>query len=109
MTSRAVAKPRVGISRCLLGDAVRYDGGHKRQPTLIAALAPHVEWVAVCPEVEMGMGTPREPIELVTQPHGVRAIGVHSRRDWTPGMMSFAVSRADALKADGIAGYVFKA
>jgi uncharacterized protein YbbK (DUF523 family) len=102
-------KPRVGISRCLLGDAVRYDGGHKRQRTLIDALGPYVEWVPVCPEVEMGMGTPREPIELVMRADNVRAVGVTSGRDWTEPMTSFAAPRADALKALGISGYVFKA
>ena len=107
--SAAFDRPRVGISRCLLGDPVRFDGGHKRQPALIEALGPHVVWVPVCPEVEMGMGTPREPIELVRRPDSVRAIGVVSGRDWTPAMVSFAAPRADTLEADGIAGYVFKA
>ena len=60
-------RPRVGISRCLLGDEVRYDGGHKRDTILIATLGSLVEWVPVCPEVEAGMGTPREPIHLVAE------------------------------------------
>ena len=59
--------PRVGISRCLLGDEVRYDGTHKRAAALIDALGDQVEWVPGCPEVEIGMGTPREPIELVAR------------------------------------------
>jgi uncharacterized protein YbbK (DUF523 family) len=88
---------------------VRYDGGHKRQPVLIEALGPHVEWVPVCPEVEMGMGTPREPITLIRDADGVRAIGIDSGRDWTLPMVSFAVPRAEALRTLGIAGYVFKA
>ncbi|MEK7798135.1 MAG: DUF523 domain-containing protein, partial [Nitrospirota bacterium] len=46
---------RIGISQCLLGDNVRYDGGHKRDSFLIETLGPHVEWVPVCPEVEIGM------------------------------------------------------
>ena len=60
------SKPiRIGISVCLLGQEVRFDGGHKRDPFLIDTLGPHVEWVPVCPEVEMGLGTPRETLRLV--------------------------------------------
>ena len=103
------ARPRVGISRCLLGEAVRYDGGHKRQPLLLALLGPHVEWVPVCPEVELGMGTPREPIELVPRGTDVRMIGVTTQRDWTGEMRTYAGPRVDALRALDLAGYVFKA
>ena len=56
---------RIGISSCLLGDEVRFDGGHKRDLFLTGTLAPCVEWVRVCPEVEVGMGVPREPVRLV--------------------------------------------
>src|SRR5688572_22366357 len=61
----ATRLPRIGISACLLGDEVRFDGGHKRDPFLTDVLGPHVEWVRVCPEVEVGMGTPRETLRLV--------------------------------------------
>ena len=57
---------RIGISSCLLGDEVRFDGGHKRDASLIDALGPYVEWVRVCPEVELGLGVPREPVRLVS-------------------------------------------
>ena len=56
---------RLGVSTCLLGEEVRHDGGHKRDPFLIETLGDLVEWVPVCPEVELGLGTPREPIHLV--------------------------------------------
>ncbi|MCB1020630.1 MAG: DUF523 domain-containing protein, partial [Acidobacteria bacterium] len=56
-------RPRVGVSACLLGEPVRYDGGHKRQPWS-EALGGAVEWVRVCPEVELGLGVPRETIQL---------------------------------------------
>ncbi len=56
---------RIGISSCLLGQEVRFDGGHKRDPFLTDTLGPQVEWVPVCPEVEMGLGTPRETLRLV--------------------------------------------
>jgi len=63
--SRDGGRPRVGISRCLLGDEVRHDGGHKRDALLISTLGALVEWVPVCREVEAGMGTPREAIDLI--------------------------------------------
>jgi uncharacterized protein YbbK (DUF523 family) len=109
-------RPRVGISRCLLGDEVRYDGTHRRDATVIELLEAHVEWVPVCPEVEVGMGTPREPIHLVTSPDGVpslgslvRLVGVGSGRDWTSRMHAWAHERARELAALDLSGYVFKA
>lgn len=109
------APPRIGISRCLLGDAVRYNGGHKRDPLLVSTLGRFVEWVPVCPEVDVGMGTPREAIHLVAAADGVpsagrpvRLLGVTSRRDWTLSMSAFAVRRTRELAALDLAGYVLK-
>jgi uncharacterized protein YbbK (DUF523 family) len=108
-------KPRIGVSSCLLGERVRYDGEHKRAAWL-EALTPQVEWVPVCPEVEIGMGTPREPIHLVARPDGVvsmdqrvRLVGVTSGEDWTARMHDWARDRARALAALDLSGYVFKA
>jgi uncharacterized protein YbgA (DUF1722 family)/uncharacterized protein YbbK (DUF523 family) len=99
---------RVGISTCLLGERVRWDGGHKREPFLTEALAPYFEWVPVCPEVELGMGIPREPVQLVRE-HGVlRMLGTRSRRDWTEAMASYAERRVRALARLGLCGYVLK-
>ena len=58
-------QPRVGVSACLLGDPVRYDGGHKRHAWLVDEFGREMEWVPVCPEVEIGLGVPRETIDLV--------------------------------------------
>jgi hypothetical protein len=58
-------KPRLGVSACLLGEEVRYNGGHKRDRFLTDVLGPYVQWVPVCPEVEIGLGTPRPAIRLV--------------------------------------------
>src|SRR5688500_2498030 len=109
-------RPRVGISRCLVGDEVRYDGTHRLDETVIALLGPYVEWVPVCPEVEIGMGTPREPIQLVASPNGVpsmnervRLVGVTSGRDWTERMHAWARDRARELAVLDLSGYVFKA
>src|SRR5688572_7508205 len=98
--------PRIGISRCLLGDEVRYDGGHKRDPFLVSTFGRFVEWVPVCPEVEAGMGTPREPIHLVASTNGassngqpVRLLGVASREEWTARVTTFAAARVRAVKS----------
>ena len=61
-------RPRIGISSRLLGQKVRYDGGHKPDRFLTQTLGPFVEWVAVCPTVEVGMGVPREAVRLVGSP-----------------------------------------
>ena len=55
---------RIGVSSCLMGRKVRYDGGHKRDAFLVETFGKFVEWVEVCPEVEVGLGTPREAIRL---------------------------------------------
>ena len=65
---------RIGISACLLGQEVRFDGGHKKDAFLTDVLAPHVEWVPVCPEVEVGMGTPRETLRLVRENGRLRMV-----------------------------------
>lgn len=99
-------KPRVGISACLLGREVRYDGAHKRDGPLLSSLGPFVEWVPVCPEQELGMGVPREPIRLELVAGATRVVGVSSREDWTARMEAFAGARAAALA--GISGFVLK-
>ena len=90
---------RVGISTCLLGQPVRWDGGHKREAFLTDVLAPYVEWVPVCPEVELGMGIPREPVQLVRAEGELRMLGTRSRRDWTEAMTSFSERRVRATCA----------
>lgn len=109
-------RPRVGISSCLLGEAVRHDGGHKRNSFLVDILGREVEWVAVCPEVEIGMGTPREPIHLTASDQGVRAgdacvrlIAVSTGEDWTQRMDAWAHKRASDLASMNLSGYVLKA
>ena len=105
----ADVRPRVGISRCLLGDEVRYDGGHKLESTLIDELGSVVEWVPVCPEVEVGMGVPREPIQLVTDGRGLRLVGVASGVEWTDRMQTWAQRRLTELGGLGLSGFVLKA
>jgi uncharacterized protein YbbK (DUF523 family) len=99
---------RLGISACLLGDEVRHDGGHKRDTYLTDVLGSLVEWVKVCPEVEIGMGTPREPIRLVDEDGRIRLVSVTTRVDYTASMSAFAARRADALAVEGLSGFVLK-
>jgi uncharacterized protein YbbK (DUF523 family) len=104
----AVGKPRVGISACLLGDAVRYDGGHKRNRALIEGLGPRVEWVRVCPEMEIGMGTPREPVRLVRDGRRLRMIATLTGLDYTDTMETWARTRIEALAREELSGYILK-
>jgi uncharacterized protein YbgA (DUF1722 family)/uncharacterized protein YbbK (DUF523 family) len=99
---------RLGISRCLLGDHVRYDGGHKRDAFLTDVLSRFVEWVPVCPEVEAGLGTPREAMRLEGPPASVRLMAIKSRTDHTQTLARFSERRVRELEALDLSGYVFK-
>lgn len=102
---------RLGISRCLLGDPVRYDGGHKRDPFLTDILGPYVEWVPICPEVEAGLGIPREAMRLVWrahQPQPVRLVTIAGGVDHTKALMAATAKRLEELAALDLCGYVFK-
>ena len=99
---------RLGISRCLLGDEVRFDGGHKHDHFLTDVLGPYVQWVPVCPEVEAGLGTPREAMRLVGDPDRPRLITIKSGRDHTDALHRMSADRLDSLKSSDLSGYVFK-
>ena len=105
-------RPRIGVSRCLLGEPVRHDGGHKRDPFLVSTLGDHVEWVPICPEVEAGMGTPREAVRLVAPGDGgsrLRMLGARSGDDWTAPMRAWSRKAVRRLGADGpLSGYILK-
>lgn len=96
MTDR---KPRVGVSSCLAGQEVRHNGGHSRSRFLTAELASHVELVAFCPEIEIGLGTPREPVRLTTDGRLVNRAGT---ADHTAAMEALPLP-------SGLDGYIFKA
>lgn len=101
-------RPRIGASECLLGRTVRFDGGHKRLDFLTDALAPHVDIVPVCPEVEIGMGVPRESVRLVAGPDRVDMVGNQTGTVWTERMETWAAKRADELAGLDLDGYVLK-
>jgi uncharacterized protein YbgA (DUF1722 family)/uncharacterized protein YbbK (DUF523 family) len=102
------ARVRVGVSSCLLGQEVRYDGGHKRDDYVVDTLSRFVTFVPVCPEVELGLGTPRESIRLERGSGGVRLLGLRSRIDHTEAMTRFAAARVEALAKEDLAGYLLK-
>lgn len=99
---------RLGVSRCLLGEMVRYDGGHQLDRFVAHTLGAHVEFTPVCPEVECGMPVPREAVRLAGDPELPRLVGRESGRDYTAQMEAWAARRLDALAGEGLCGFVFK-
>ena len=102
------ARPRIGVSSCLLGHRVRYDGGHKHHRTVTETLSRFFDIVAVCPEMEVGMGVPREPVDLVGDPAAPRMLGQRSARDWTAIMRRYGRRRAAEIERLGVSGFVLK-
>ncbi len=98
---------RVGVSSCLLGQKVRYDGGHKRHDFVADILGARVVFVPVCPEVELGLGTPRQTLRLIRKDDDVRLIMANGH-DYTTAMRAFAKKRVEQLKDDDLSGYVLK-
>lgn len=99
---------RLGISRCLLGDEVRFDGGHKRDNFLTDVFGRYVEWVPVCPEVEAGLGTPREAMRLVGNSQHPRLVTIKSGIDHTNALETITKKRIEELSELELSGYVFK-
>jgi len=99
---------RLGISACLLGRTVRYDGGHRRDPLLIETLGQCVDWVPVCPEVECGLDVPREAMSLVGRPESPRLVTIETAIDHTDRMLRWARKRVVELEAEHLCGFVFK-
>ena len=104
---RSFPRVRIGVSSCLLGEEVRFNGGHKRDRFLVGSLARFVDFVPVCPEVAIGLGVPRPPIRLVGDPDRPRAVGIDdSSMDVTGRLQSFAKDEVPSLR--DISGYILK-
>jgi uncharacterized protein YbgA (DUF1722 family)/uncharacterized protein YbbK (DUF523 family) len=101
-------KIRLGISTCLLGEKVRHDGGHKHDPWLTGTLGKYVEYVPVCPEVEMGLTIPREAMRQVGDPEQPRLVTIRSGIDHTERMREWARRRVAQLEGEGLCGFIFK-
>ena len=102
-------KIRIGISSCLLGEMVRYDGGHQLDRYLRDTLGTWFEYVPVCPEVELGLPTPREALRLVEGETGPRLVFSRSAEDITERMQGWAEKRVGELERDELCGFIFKA
>jgi uncharacterized protein YbgA (DUF1722 family)/uncharacterized protein YbbK (DUF523 family) len=101
-------KIRLGISTCLLGENVRFDGGHKLDRYLTDTLGHYVEYLPVCPEVECGLGIPREPLRLVGDRENPRLVTSRSNEDQTDRMMRWAETRVAQLEKEDLCGFIFK-
>ena len=103
-----MGKMRLGISRCLLGDNVRYDGGNALDRYLRDTLGLYVEYVPVCPEAECGLGIPREAMRLTGDPKRPRLVTRRTGIDHTDRMESWARGRVAELAKENLCGFVFK-
>jgi uncharacterized protein YbgA (DUF1722 family)/uncharacterized protein YbbK (DUF523 family) len=99
---------RLGVSSCLLGRKVRFDGGHKRDAFVVDSLGKFVEFVAVCPEAEAGLGVPRESMRLVRRGDGIRLLTVNSGRDETDTVTRWSARRLRDLTDQDLCGFVLK-
>jgi uncharacterized protein YbgA (DUF1722 family)/uncharacterized protein YbbK (DUF523 family) len=101
-------KIRLGVSACLLGEPVRYDGGHKLDRFITGTLGTYVEFVPVCPEVEAGFGVPRETMHLEGDPAVPRLVTSRTKRDVTDQMLTWAHRRVADLEKEDLCGFIFK-
>jgi len=101
-------KIKLGISTCLLGENVRYDGGHKLDRFLTDTLRQYVEYVPVCPEVECGLGVPRESMHLEGNPDSPRLVTIRTKQDMTDCMVQWAQKRVVQLEKKDLCGFIFK-
>jgi uncharacterized protein YbgA (DUF1722 family)/uncharacterized protein YbbK (DUF523 family) len=101
-------KIKLGISACLLGNKVRYDGGHKLDHYIKESLGRYVDWTPVCPEVEYGLPVPREAMHLVGTAESPRLVTSRTEVDHTAGMRRWAKLRLDELQNEDLCGFIFK-
>ena len=99
---------RLGVSACLLGERVRWDGGHKRDAFVAEVLGAYVDWVAVCPEMELGLGVPRPTLRLEGRPSVPRLVQAASGEELTARMRAYANARVSELERLELDGYVLK-
>ena len=111
MTTLSTITPspiRIGISACLLGEQVRFDGGHKRDAYIVSTLGQFFQWVPVCPEMDLGLGVPRESLRLVGTSEAPHLVAPRSQQDYTEAMQRYAAERLTALSQLGLHGYILK-
>ena len=101
---------RIGVSSCLLGKLVRYDGGHKKNAFIMQSLAPFVSFLSICPEVEAGMGVPRPSLRFESQSSSdkVRLVEVKTKQDHTETLTEYAHQRCEQNDLTALDGYILK-
>ena len=99
---------KLGISACLLGEKVRYDGGHKLDRYLKDTLGRLVDYIPVCPEAEGGFGIPREPMQLLGSPASPRLVTINTHIDHTERMLAWSRKKLDELEREVVDGFIFK-
>ena len=101
-------KIKIGVSSCLIGEKVRWNGDHKQNHFVREILANYFEYVSVCPEMEVGMGVPRETVALYGNLEKSRMISKKTQTDWTRPMNNYIKDRLKSLTQDDLCGYIFK-
>ncbi len=101
-------KIRIGVSKCLLGEPVRYDGQHKHDHFITDTLGRYFEFVGVCPEVECGLGVPRESMRLIGDPANPRLITTRTGIDHTERLQNWTARRVVELEKEDLHGFIFK-
>jgi uncharacterized protein YbgA (DUF1722 family)/uncharacterized protein YbbK (DUF523 family) len=105
-TDPAAGEIKIGVSACILGEEVRWNGGHKLDAFVKETLGAFVRFVPVCPEAELGLGVPREPVHLVRLGKSIRLVGVKSGADHTDGMNELAARRVAGLAGEELCGFI---
>jgi len=101
-------KIKIGVSSCLIGEKVRWNGDHKQNYYIKDTLCKYFKYVPVCPEIEVGMGVPRETVALYGNLKKPRMISKKAKTDWTDRMHRYAKSRIKELAGEDLCGYIFK-
>jgi uncharacterized protein YbgA (DUF1722 family)/uncharacterized protein YbbK (DUF523 family) len=99
---------RIGISACLLGEEVRFDGGHKRDRFIVGTLGQFFRFVPVCPELDIGLGVPRESLRLVRRDTGIRIVAPKSDADHTDAMVEYSTAKSAELDQLNLSGFLLK-
>ncbi|MEZ4750984.1 MAG: DUF523 and DUF1722 domain-containing protein [Bdellovibrionota bacterium] len=102
----SILRPKLGVSGCLLGEKLRFDGQHKRDTYLVEELGSHVDWVSFCPEVGIGLSVPRASIRLVSSKEGPKAM--MGGEDLTGRLRDYAVAQLERVAKLGLSGFVLK-
>ncbi|MDD2539697.1 MAG: DUF523 and DUF1722 domain-containing protein [Desulfuromonadaceae bacterium] len=98
----------LGISSCLLGEHVRYDGGHKLDHYIVGTLGRYFRFLPICPEVGCGLPIPREPMHLEGDSANPRLMTIRTRIDLTAQMLAFCTAKVKELEDEDLCGFIFK-